>query len=324
MINARLDRQSGVALITVLLVMVIAIAAVTHAVTRNRIAISRTGAILASTQLAEFVNGAEVWARVALENDFEADKNEPPATDSPSDAWAQALLEFKPDNGKIRIYIKDLHACFNVNNLTVAQGAQAQTDIFRRLVQDLTGKPEVAIAIQDWLDTGDTPLTAGTEDDGYLGRELPHRTPDTAITDVSELAAVEAMEVEDWQKLRPFLCALPETGTAINVNFAPIELLKAVYPQSDAEALVSSRESGTVFSERSQLAQFGMANAGSELDFRSAFFSAHIAVQLGEGEEYRQYWESVLARDQTSGRVSVLQRQRREFSGEFLRELLAN
>lgn len=318
-------RQRGVALITVLLVMVIAVAAVTHSVTRNRMHIVRTSAILANTQLAEFVNGAEVWARAALSNDFEADRQAPPASDSAEDAWAQKHLEFNPDNGKIRIHIKDLHACFNVNNLSVVAPEQSpEVQIFRRLIQDLTGKPELALAIQDWLDPGDTPLTSGTEDDGYLGRETPHRTPDTAITDVSELAVVAGMEGEDWQRLRPYLCALPETGTSINVNFAPVELLRAVHPQGDAEALVKSRESGAIFNEPGQLAQFGMAGAGQVLSFTSQYFRAHIAVQLGQADDHRQYWESTLYRDPRNGQASVLQRQRREFSGEFLQELLGD
>ncbi|MGL6161835.1 type II secretion system minor pseudopilin GspK [Microbulbifer sp.] len=326
-------QQRGVALITVLLVMVIAIAAVTHAILRNRIALSRTGMLLANTQLAEFVGGAEAWARVALERDWEADKEagnraENPSADHAGEAWAQKALEFNPDNGKIRIQIKDLHSCFNVNNLTAGgsrggSGRQGggQNEIFERLVRNVSGKPELARAIVDWLDADDTPRAPGTEDDGYLGLDVAHRTPDTQITDVSELAAVQGMEVEDWQKLRPFLCALPETDTKINVNFAPAELIEAVQPEANAEEIVRQRESDTVFSDYAQLASYGVAS-GSGLVFESSYFLARIAVQLGDSGDYRQYWETTLKVDQGKGRAEVLHRQRRSFSTGQMQELL--
>ncbi|WP_308367464.1 MULTISPECIES: type II secretion system minor pseudopilin GspK [unclassified Microbulbifer] len=328
-------QQRGVALITVLLVMVIAIAAVTHSILRNRIALSRTGMLLANTQLAEFVGGAEAWARVALERDWEADKEagkrgEDPPADHAGEPWAQKALEFNPDNGKIRIQIKDLHSCFNVNNLTAGgsgrQGGQGrqggeQNEIFERLVRNVSGKPELANAILDWLDADDTPKAPGTEDDGYLGLDVAHRTPDTQITDVSELAAVQGMEAEDWQKLRPFLCALPETDTKINVNFAPVELIEAVQPEANSEEIVRQRESEMVFSDYAQLASYGVTG-GSGLVFESSYFLARIAVQLGDGGDYRQYWETTLKVDQGKGSAEVLHRQRRSFSTGHMQELL--
>ncbi|SDZ80235.1 type II secretion system minor pseudopilin GspK [Microbulbifer marinus] len=317
-----IGRQRGVALITVLLVMVIAIAAVTHAITRNRIAVSRTGALLANTQLAEFVGGAEAWARVALERDYEADREQNPSADSAVEAWAQKALAFNPDNGKIRINIKDLNSCFNVNNLVDAGDSKSQQrQIFERLVRNVSGKTELAKSIQDWVDAGDTPLAPGTEDDGYLGRELAHRTPDTLISDISELSAVQGMEAEDWQKLQPFLCALPETGTAININFAPLELLEALDPQANAAEIVGFREADGVFSDRAQLAEYGVANAGG-LVFHSQYYLVRIAVQLGADGDFRQYWESTVQVDETSGQAKVVQRQRRTFSGAIMQELL--
>ena len=320
--NSAFAQQRGVALITVLLVMVIAIAAVTHTITRNRIAVSRTGALLANTQLAEFVGGAEVWARVALERDFLEDREQTPAADSALEAWAAPALSFNPDNGKIRINIKDLNSCFNVNNLADAGGAQAdQRAVFERLVRNITGKAELAQSILDWLDPGDTPLAPGTEDDGYLGLELAHRTPDTLISDVSELAAVQDMEAEDWRALSPYLCALPAVGTGINVNFAPQELLEAIDPQVRALDIINFRDSEGVINERAQLANFGFANT-SGLDFHSQFFIARIAVQLGTGGDYQQYWESTLQLDEAAGVARVVQRQRRNFDAVQMRELL--
>lgn len=324
MIRAGLLKQRGVALITVLLVMVIAIAAVTHAVTRNRLAISRTSAILANTQLAEFVQGAEAWAIIALEKDFEEDRNAGNASDNLAEAWAQRLAEFNPSNGKIRIQIKDLQSCFNVNNLTLRRaggGTSESSEILKRLVRNLGGRMESALAIEDWVDPGDTPLASDTEDTGYLGLELAHRTPDTLITDVSELSAVQGVEAEEWRLIDPQLCALPEVGTKVNVNTASQELLEAIFPSANVPGLITQRESGTPFTQMADLSGFGISGGG-EVDFNSAYYVAHIAVQLGL--EHRQYWESILKLDTRTGRVKVIQRQRREFSGQFLQELLGD
>ena len=332
-------RQQGVALITVLLVMVIAVAAVTHAVTRNRLAISRTSAILANTQLAEFVRGAEAWAIVTLEKDFDEDRTAGTASDNLMELWAQRQAEFNPDSGKIRILIKDLQSCFNVNNLTVAGGSSGSGGsgsssgsssgsggnagngpgpVLRRMVSNLGGSADVALAIEDWVDPGDTPLASGTEDTGYLGMELAYRTPDTMITDVSELSAVQGMEPEIWLQLEPELCALPESGTRVNVNTASVELLSAMYPSANVAGLITQRESGVAFTQMADLSPFNIS--GGDLDFNSAYYVAHIAVQLGL--EHRQYWESILKLDTATGKIKVIQRQRREFSGQFLQELL--
>ena len=325
MIGASPYRQRGVALITVLLVMVIAVAAVTHAVMRNRLAISRTSAILANTQLAEFVHGAEAWAIIALERDFEEDRAASAASDNLQESWAQKLVEFNPDNGKIRIKIKDLQSCFNVNNLTMGRASggseSADSKVLQRLVRNLGGRAETAMAIEDWVDPGDTPLTSGTEDNGYLGQELAHRTPDTFITDVSELSAAQGIESEEWGAIAPELCALPESGTKVNVNTASLELLSAMFPSANIPGLINQRESGTPFTQMADLSGFNVTG-GAELDFNSAYYVAHIAVQLGL--ENQQYWESTLKLDTSTGEVKVIQRQRREFSGQFLQELLGD
>ncbi|MFA0812042.1 type II secretion system minor pseudopilin GspK [Microbulbifer epialgicus] len=316
-----LGHQQGVALITVLLVMVIAIALVSHAITRDQIAINRSGALLANTQLAEFVEGAEAWSRLALLKDYEEDKEATEPADHMLEAWASPALQFNPDNGKIRINIKDLHSCFNVNNL-VDSSANDQLEIFRRLVGNVTGKSDLAVTIADWVDDNDTPRSSATEDDGYLGGEVAHRTPDTLITDISELSSVQGIEVEDWQKLAPFLCALPESDTKININFASQELIEAVDPSASVAKLEQFRESGGILSDSGDLSSYNITKT-THFDFHSQHFLARIAVQLGDGLDYRQYWETSLWLDESGdGAVKVVQRQRRTFSGAMMQELL--
>jgi len=318
-----LGRQRGVALLTVLLVMVIAIALVSHAIVRDQISINRSGALLANSQLAQFVEGAEAWSRVALLKDFEDDQEAEESADHALEAWASPALQFNPDNGKIRINIKDLNSCFNVNNLVESKNND-HYEIFSRLVRNVTGKSDLALTLADWIDDNDTPQTSATEDDGYLGREISHRTPDMPISDVSELSSVQGIEAEDWQKLAPFLCALPESGTKININFASQELVEAIDPSASIAKLEQFRESGGFLSEAGDYSTYKITQT-SYFAFHSKHFLARIAVQLGDGEDHRQYWETSLwleEKGDEGSTVKVVQRQRRTFSGAMMQELL--
>lgn len=320
MANGRcMGRQGGIALITVLLVMVIAVAAVTHALMRNHLAVSRTGAILANTQLAEFVNAAEAYAIVLLEEDFEQDQQSPLASDALSEDWAQRQEQaFQLDNGQIRVQIKDLQACLNVNNLANEGPDGPWVKAFQKLVRGVDGGGDLVLAIQDWLDKDDKPQTLGSEDDGYLGLELAFRTPDTLISDVSELRSVKGMDVALWEGFKPYICALPEDGTKLNVNTAPAELLDELYDVNITN-FNARRAEGPI--DEGELSEFGIEDKDGLLSTSSHYFVAYIAVQLNA--EHQQYWESILRRDDT-GRVRVLQRQRHEFSGQFLRDILGN
>ncbi|MCH9692552.1 MAG: type II secretion system minor pseudopilin GspK [Gammaproteobacteria bacterium] len=315
-----MGRQRGIALITVLLVMVIAVAAVTHALMRNHLAVSRTGAILANTQLAEFVNAAEAYAIVLLEEDFEQDQQVTSASDALSEDWAQRQEQaFQLDNGQIRIQIKDLQACLNVNNLANEGPDGPWVKAFQKLVRGVDGGGELVLAIQDWLDKDDKPQTLGSEDDGYLGLELAFRTPDILISDVSELRSVKGMDTELWEDFKPYICALPEDGTKLNANTAPVELLDKLYDNVNITNLNARRAEGPL--DQGELGEFGIEDKDELLFYRSQYFVAYIAVQLNA--EHQQYWESILRRDDT-GRVRVLQRQRHEFSGQFLQDILGN
>jgi general secretion pathway protein K len=81
----------------------------------------------------------------------------------------------------------------------------------------------IAAAAADWIDSDDQPLPLGAEDAAYRGRG--GLTGATMMADVSELRAVVGVVTGDargdafWARLRPLLCALPETNLSpINPN----------------------------------------------------------------------------------------------------------
>ena len=131
--------------------------------------------------------------------------------------------------GVVTIRVDDAGNCFNLNSLVEAD---AQGTLRLRLVglNQMRGlmkglaipEAEAAIisdSIADWIDTDSTPAPNGAEDDSYQGRPTPYRTAGRLIGDVSEIRAVRGMTPQFYERLRPWLCALPGADLSpINVN----------------------------------------------------------------------------------------------------------
>jgi general secretion pathway protein K len=107
----------------------------------------------------------------------------------------------------------------------------------------------ISDSIADWIDTDNAPAPNGAEDDSYQGRPAPYRTAARLIGDVSEIRAVRGMTPQFYERLRPWLCALPAAQLSpINVNTlrpdqAPLLAMIAptAIPVDRARALLSSR-----------------------------------------------------------------------------------
>jgi general secretion pathway protein K len=58
----------------------------------------------------------------------------------------------------------------------------------------------------------------------------PYRCANRPLSDIGELTRVKGFDAGTIKKLQPFVSVLPESGTAVNVNFAPAEVLMAILP----------------------------------------------------------------------------------------------
>ena len=74
--------------------------------------------------------------------------------------------------------------------------------------------------LADWLDPDTQPTPDGAEDNVYTSQTPPYRAANGPITSVSELLALPDFGVERYQKLKPYVTALP-IGTKINLCTAP-------------------------------------------------------------------------------------------------------
>ena len=123
-----------------------------------------------------------------------------------------------------------------------APDSEAQlTALFHALDLDL----EPIQAILDWVDAdSETRYPNGAEDEHYTGLEKPYRTGNGPFATVRELLLVRGISLEVYEKLSPYLVALPQQ-TPININTASADLLMSIHPMIDrttAELLIDARK----------------------------------------------------------------------------------
>ena len=216
-----LSKNKGVALVTALLVVSLAATAALTLSTRQQFDIRRTANLINGDQAWLYAKGAEAWSMAILMRDLEDN-----TTDSLQDTWAQTLPPIELPGGFMTGEIEDLHSRLNLNNLVQNDKSDPLTFTrFQRLLSVLELEPELAQAVVDWLDPNIDALTPdGAEDDYYLGLEYPYLAANRKLVSVSELRLIKGFDQKTYERLRPYVTALPDR-TAINVNTAPAEVL---------------------------------------------------------------------------------------------------
>ena len=174
--------------------------------------------------------------------------------------WARTDIVFPIDGGSIAGVIADEQACFNMNSLYRAEPATgAEEDViaaevvFTALLQNLDISPQRAEFIigrtQDWIDDDFSPEGIyGAEDLSYTALDYPYLPANSLLDSISEMGLYAEFEEDEQVRMAPYLCALPEVNTAINVNTLPLEkaaLLAAaignVLSVEDVRAVLESR-----------------------------------------------------------------------------------
>jgi general secretion pathway protein K len=166
------------------------------------------------------------WARAVLADDAAANQY-----DHGKEMWALKLPAIPVEGGEVQGVIYDQQGLFNLNNL-VRNGAASAPDLARlqRLLAALGLPQELGGTLADWMDA-DSELSAnGAEDEYYLNLAQPHHCANRPLSDIGELAWVRGFDAGIIKRLQPYVSVLPESNTALNVNFAPPEVLMAALP----------------------------------------------------------------------------------------------
>lgn len=213
-----LRRQRGVALITAILIVALATILATQIGFDSALEQRRSAAILSLDQAFQVALGAEAWAASYLKDD--ADNSQ---TDFPGEKWATPIPPIPVDGGQVEGFVEDMQGRFNLNNLVTPQGAIDPVAVqqFRNLLTALELEPKWADILADWLDTDTQPqFPEGAEDSVYTSQTPPYRAANGPITSPSELLSLPDFGMERYQRLKPYVTALP-VGTPLNVCTAP-------------------------------------------------------------------------------------------------------
>jgi len=304
-----MKRQQGMALITVLLVVVVVTVVSAGIIARQQLSIRSVGNQLHVRQALHYAQGGEILAKVILQRDLRAGNPLAPV-DHAGEVWATPLAPFSLDEGgELRVQISDLNGRFNLNRL-VRQGQPDEVALaqFRRLLLILQIEAPYAERLLDWLDADQQPAGGyGAEDSQYLLLQPAYRAGNRLLNDVSELRLLLDMREADYLRLQPYVSALP-SATVLNVNTASAPVLASLVEGLSlgrAQGLVAARAGKPYETLQDFLSQLGGGSVQSQgLAVGSEYFEVVSEVSVGDR---RQLLRSTLQRAR-DGRLYVLTR----------------
>ena len=220
--------QRGIAVITVLLALAIAVLVCSEVISRVYASTKRSENYLNTQQAWEYALGGEAMARELLAADFEKDKLSSAKLDHLHEKWAQPLPKLKVVGGSVEVEIYDMQSRFNLNNLISAEGEiqEQQVGVLQKLMTFLGIQSSYADLATRWAsydnDTGDL----------YDSDKTGYRAADTQFGSVSELRLLKDFRVDEYRRVSPFLSALP-VPVRININTAPEPVLIALTDGSE-------------------------------------------------------------------------------------------
>jgi general secretion pathway protein K len=304
-----MKNQRGMALITVMLVVAVVTVVCAGIIARQQLSIRSSANQLHVRQAWHYALGGETLAKAVLREDLRRGDPRAPV-DHLGEPWAKPFAPFALDEGgELKVRIEDSSGRFNLNSLVrKGQPNEAAVAQFKRLLLALQIVAPYAERLVDWLDADQEPNGAyGAEDNQYLLMQPAYRTANRAITDVSELRLLLEMTEADYQRLLPFVSALPADAT-LNVNTADARVLASLadgVPLSTAQALVANRGDQGYADVAGFLAQLpGLSIQSQGLAVGSQYFRVISEVSVGDR---RQVLSSTVQR-LNDGKVYVLAR----------------
>ncbi len=328
--------QRGVALLTVLFILVLLSTLAVYTAEDENIAIRRAENQRDMAQAHQVALAGELWVAKALERDL---LNAPSGVDYLGDEWA--LLDsrvVKVEDGQMAVQANDESGKFNLNNLLIGKmvdkpgtGSATSTPervesvwyrLFARLLTNLGLEEELADAVVDWVDKDDERTAPdGAEDNIYQSSSPPYLAANQPFYSISELVRVEGFDEDILAILRPNITALPvdhKNGiyTRININTAPAVVLQSLDTSPVDKLLIENwllSRPTLPYDQANSLHndwQMGIDSGefGEIAGVSSQYFSAQSCARFGRVDVSLQ---SLLFRNMHSDEVTVISRQRR-------------
>jgi len=256
---SRTDKQKGVALLVVLilLVMMSALAArISQQFCRN---LQKTHYQVSQQQLRWAMQAQEKVVKAILQTEASGESR----ALAPDGDWHQPL-ETRGDDYTLVSQTEDAQDCFNVNNLLAADKAPQVQDaaaaaekprkeqIVEQLLIDSGVSQATAEAVYsqlvDYLDGDATTAREGAESDAWAGA-IPARQPaNQMMRTIAEIKLLPAFPAQAYPTVSKLLCALPDPASKVDVNTLKPEqagVLAAMFPgkltEDDARRLIDAR-----------------------------------------------------------------------------------
>ncbi len=254
--------ETGAALLAVLLLVAVMASLSAVALEKMTLAARTASNAAALEQARAFTLGAESYAllRVGDLTGLTPDRT------TLRGGWHGNPIRIPLPGGSASATVVDGGNCFNLNSVvqktntldadnaspvyaSSSRGMGQLAGLLRTLGTAPNEAEQVAQSLGDWIDTDNTPNSAGAEDSAYANLPVPYRTPNGLVVDPSELRAVAGVTPVIFEAVRPWLCALPEaTPSPINVNTLQIDqapllamLLPGQLTLDNARALIARR-----------------------------------------------------------------------------------
>jgi general secretion pathway protein K len=313
-------RQRGVALIIALVLVALATILATKLSFDGFLELRRTTGVLAAEQALHFGLGAEALAADVLIQDLQTSGG----LTTLAGPWAQVTqpLPITPDNnpegepiGTMQGSLEDMQGRFNLNSLA-RFGPDGVTEDplpleqFQRLLASVGVEPKWAGLARDWIDQDDTVGNPdGAEDAVYTSQTPPYHTGNFPMMSPTELMNLPGFGADRYRKIAPYVTALPNANTAINLCTAPALVLESLVVGLNGEwsnspaVLANGRKAGcfpdlnTFKNVASSFAgPTALLKMGNPIDTKSSYFQLTTRVMLGT-TEFTLY--SLLYRGQT-------------------------
>ncbi len=242
-------KQTGVALITVMLILSLATIMAVSMVSKQNIDIHRSANILNFDQAIEMTVYLENYAKRGLNIHFNDLRS---STTSQTDIfeWNKYVavgISIDEISAAGRGRIEDVQARFNLNSLVDGGGNRVPLQQTRlvTLINNLNADLNLGLnidyvdALIDWIDPNQNVYRNGAEDAVYTSLELPYTTANQHMNDISELLLVKGINYKQYKILREYVCVL-DSAAAMNINTASEQVLRSLNPaisKIDAAAL---------------------------------------------------------------------------------------
>lgn len=337
-------KQTGVAIITALLIVTIAATVSITISTQLQLDVRRTGNLIALDQANIYASFIENFTQEKLENPDDFD-------DLMTTLRELGKFEatYPVENGTVIGEITDLNSCINLNSL-IASSSDSETPAINPLTQARLERlfvnndipKSMVAAIIDWIDTDSNTTNApdGGEDGYYLNLEQPYYTANQPLTSITELRLIKGAEnsqdnpsyttynnilalaeaFRDSTDNGPSLCAFNINNGSpplINVNTASKDVLLSLSPTMTtaiADDVIACRgKKGAEFTNIddftscSNVSTIIKVTDRGQLTFTSDYFLLKTKVSIGGAKKITY---SIIFRD-SAGKTEIITRTQR-------------